>query len=213
VSSTIKLNVLFQPQYILYIHTYTYRILGFSFFVITLTDTCRHPRLVGAGGAAGVVARQAEAIPGGAFTSRPHEQCLCVLPGPCSDGRHGRGTSLIPNTWWGPAPSSSPVPVWQRAWVAAGPSHCGFTAARWRLRSGVTVSWSEALMLYLIYCEGRVKIYFSIRNSHQCLEGRCVVLWRLCYASFFISFLVVMFFIFFSWEPKLEVLCWGFSFQ
>lgn len=40
-------------------------------------------------------------------------------------------------------------------------------------------------MLYLIYCEGRVKIYFSIRNSHQCLEGDVWYYYRFCLLSLF----------------------------
>lgn len=65
----------------------------------------------------------------------------------------------------------------------------------------VTVSYSEALMLYLIYCEGRVKIYFSIRNFPSVSGGWCTVLllqvlslssfvWR-PYSMFFILFLRV----------------------
>lgn len=40
----------------------------------------------------------------------------------------------------------------------------------------ITISSSEALMLYLIYCEGRVKIYFSIRNFPSVSGGWCMVL-------------------------------------
>lgn len=79
-----------------------------------------------------------------------------------------------------------------RAWVAEGAVTRGFTAMRWRDRRGVTVFWSEALMLYLIYCEGRrVKIYFSIRNSHQCLEGG---------VRYYGVFVMLLYFLFFSWS-------------
>lgn len=124
---------------------------------------------------------------------------LCTLfcghqPVPAPGSMAGRGTGTprcCPDTWtrkqlcWcdpcagGAAVCRAPVrPHTDTAAVAAVAAGCH----TWVYSSAggsdveVTVSYSEALMLYLIYCEGRVKIYFSIRNFPSVSGGWCTVL-------------------------------------
>ena len=141
------------------------------------------------------------------------------MPAPGSKASRGTGTSrCFPDTqareqlcWCAPCAGAQwcavprcghiltqPQLRWWRAWVAAS-CHTWVYSSAGGSDVEVTVSYSEALMLYLIYCEGRVKIYFSIRNFPSVSGGWCTVLLQVLslffvwwpYSMFFIHFLRV----------------------
>lgn len=175
-SSTIKVNVLFQPQYSIYIYIHTYNRLCFSFFVLCFADTSRCPRP--AARPPGAQARPAAAPThrrANSFVGVPRVQGGSVVPCP------GAATLTQLQLW--------------RAWAAAG-CHTWVYSSAGGSDVEVTVSYSEALMLYLIYCEGRVKIYFSIRNFPSVSGGWCTVLLQVL--SLIILCSVAIFHVFYS---------------
>lgn len=167
-----NLNILYT-----YIYTHTNR-LCFSFFVLCYVDASQRPR----------PAAQSSAVP-----------VSLVFPWQASRGRS--------KPWLCPNTQPGDWLVWAPAGVLCcggrGRRHSGHVGSQqcWRVGREVTVSCSEALMLYLIYCEGRVKIYFSIRNLPSVSGGWCMVfitafvfihsLFWWPYSMFFIHFLRV----------------------
>lgn len=172
-SSTIKVNVLFQPQYSIYIYIHTYNRLCFSFFVLCFADTSRCPRP--AARPLGAQARPA--------ATPTHRRASSLVGVPCVAGC---GSGML-----------CPGVVTLDTGVGGGGCHTWVYSSAGGSDVEVTVSYSEALMLYLIYCEGRVKIYFSIRNFPSVSGGWCTVL-LLQVLSLIILCLAAIFHVFYS---------------